>query len=276
MAIAAWRLLLAAAVLVPLAMRGGGIAHIAKRDLAWSVLSGAALAVHFVLWITSLQQTSVASSVLFMSTHPVFVGLGSWIFLRERVRPAAIAGIVFSVIGGSVIAWGDLRFGEMTLRGDLLALGGGCALAIYFLIGRRVRRNVPVLLYIAVAYAAAAFLVLGACLATRTPIIGYAPATYGYLILLAVGPQLIGHSTFNWALKHLAASSVSILVLSEAVGSALLAVAFFGESLTWLNGLGGFLILLGITLSTRNREASHGQANRPGEDHVGGGPHAAS
>jgi drug/metabolite transporter (DMT)-like permease len=256
-AIAAWRLTLAALVLAPVAVSRRE-RTMDRRGLIWSVLSGVALAIHFVLWISSLEYTTVASSVLFMSTHPIFVGLGSILFLRERPSRVLLAGIVLAVVGAALIGFGDFRFGGLALRGDLLALGGGVMAAAYFLIGRRVRRTVSLAEYAATSYGTAALLVLLLCLATRTHLTGFASSTYGYLVLLAVVPQLIGHSTINWALRRLSASRVSVFVLGEPVGSTLLAMGLFREVPGGLNLLGAAIILVGIYLSLRSEEEQDG------------------
>lgn len=256
-AISAWRLTLAAVVLAPLALfRTQRTMN--RQTAIWSILSGVALAAHFVLWISSLERTTVASSVLFVSTHPIFVGLGSVLFLRERLSRSLVLGIGLAVAGGVLIGFGDVRFGGAALRGDLLALGGGLMAALYFLIGRRVRRDVTLSEYVATSYGTAAVLVLLLCLATRTPIVGYAPSTYAYLALLAAVPQLIGHSTINWALKRLSASRVSVIVLAEPIGSTILAVPFFGEVPGGLNLAGAAIILAGIYLSLRSKEGPVG------------------
>ncbi len=252
-AIAAWRLTLAALALAPFALFRRE-RTMTRRTLLWSIASGVALGVHFVLWIASLEHTTVASSVLFMSTHPVFVGLGSAVFLRERPSRILAAAIVIAAIGGALVGFGDFRFGGTAIRGDLLALGGGLMAAAYFLIGRRVRRTVSLPEYAATTYGTAAILVLALCLATRTRLVGFAPTTTLYLVLLAVIPQLIGHSTINWALKRLSASRVSVFVLGEPVVSTMLAVPFFGEVPGGLNLLGAAIILAGIYLSLCSEE----------------------
>jgi len=256
LAITAWRLGLTAIVLIPLAIARGGLGRISRRDLLWTVGSGVALALHFVLWITSLRHTSVASSVLFVTTHPIFVGLGAHYVLKERLGRGLVVGIALAVLGGGLIGFGDLQLGGAAIRGDLLALGGGLAVAVYFLIGRRVRRNVSLLDYVAITYGTAAGLVLAACVVTSCPLAGFSSGTYLYLALLALGPQMIGHTTFNWALKHLQASKVSVMILAEPIGSSLLALLFFREVPTWPNAAGAVIILLGIYLSLRTKEAS--------------------
>jgi len=258
LAIAGWRLGLAGIVLVPLALARGRLARIPRRDLFWAIVSGVALAFHFVLWIASLRLTSVASSVLFVTTHPIFVGIGAHFVLRERVGRSLVVGIALAILGGGLIGFGDLRLGAVAVRGDLLALGGGLAVAVYFLIGRHLRRTVTLLDYVAITYGTAAVLVLATCLAIGTPLAGFPRATYLALALLAVGPQMIGHTTFNWALAHLPASKVSVMILAEPVGSALLALLFFGETPTWPSGIGAAIILVGIYVSLRTKEAPDG------------------
>jgi len=256
LAIAAWRLTLAAALVAPWAYaRRARSPRPRGTDVAWSVASGVALALHFVLWISSLEYTSVASSVLLVTTHPIFVGLGSRLFLRERLSQRMVLGILLALAGGGLVGAADFQFRGMALVGDALALGGGLAAAAYFLIGRRVRRATSTSNYIAMTYGVAAAVVLAISAATAVPLVGFSRSTIAYLVLLALGPQLLGHSTFNWALKHLPASSLSLLILGEPIGSTLLAVLFFGEQPTVLNAVGAAVILVGIYVSIPRREA---------------------
>jgi len=265
LAISAWRLTIAAAIVVPWALaRRRSAAALSSRDVAWSIASGTALATHFLLWITSLEYTSVASSVLLVTTHPVFVALGSRFLLKERMSRRILLGIVLAIAGGVLVGAADFRFHGKALIGDALALGGGLAAAVYFLIGRRVRRTTSTSDYIAITYGTAAAVTLAACLAAGVPLLGFSPSTTGYLVLLAIGPQVIGHSTFNWALKHVPASSLSVLILGEPIGSTLLAVLFFGECPSALNAVGAAVILAGIYVSISKREAKHGRStDRP-------------
>jgi drug/metabolite transporter (DMT)-like permease len=267
LAVAAWRLVLASAILVPIALAHGTLRALKRKDLALGVLSGVALAIHFVLWISSLSNTSVASSVLFVSTHPVFVGVGSALFLGERVSRSLVVGIAVALTGGILVGFGDLRLGAWT--GDLLALGGGLFAAVYFLIGRRLRSHVSLVDYTAITYGTAAILTLAACLVFRIRLVGFTPPTYLWLALLALGPQLIGHTTFNWALRHLPATKVSVLILGEPVGAAVLAYLVFGETLTWLGALGAAILLAGITISLRGKEVPDRTKSVAGEDRVG-------
>jgi len=256
LAISAWRLSIAALILIPIAWVRKQRSLTPKMTL-WCLASGAALALHFILWISSLSYTSVASSVLFVTTHPLFVGLGTYLLFKERPTRSLWIGVFFALIGGALIGFGDLQLVGSAVRGDVLAIGGGLMAAIYFMIGRHVRQTVTATEYVAVTYGTAAILVLSTCGVTRTPVFGFSGTTVGYLILLGLIPQLLGHSTFNWALKHLSASHVSILILGEPIGSGVLALLFFREIPNGLNLAGAALILVGIYLSLRNKERSH-------------------
>jgi len=252
LAAATWRLVLASLVLVPIAWVRGALRTLRPRELALAGASGLALALHFTLWFTSLRQTSVASSVLLMSTHPVLVAIGAAVLLRERIGRTPAIGIAVVLLGSVVIGLADLRSGTETLVGDLLAVGAGVGFAVYVLIGRSLQRTVSLVDYVAVSYGVAGLAVLAAALALRQPLFGFQSSSYGYLVLLAVIPQLIGHSTFNWALRHLPASKVATLVLGEPIGAAILAYAVFGEVPSWQGALGAVTILFGIYMSQRS------------------------
>ena len=254
LSIAAWRLGVAVILLAPLG--GARLRRTPPRraDLLTGLGSGVFLAFHFILWISSLEYTSVASSVVLVDTSPIFVGLGAWVFLRERPRGWLIAGIVLSVIGGGVIGWGDMRATGEALVGDLLALGGAAMAAGYLILGRRVRPRVDIIPYLTITYGTAAAVLLVGTGITHAPLIGFSGREYLYLVLLAVGPQLLGHGTINWALRHLSAGTVAVLTLGEPIGATALAYLILGEGLTWLKGIGAAAILTGIYLSLRGEE----------------------
>jgi len=256
LAISAWRLSVAAILLIPIAWIRKERSLTPKMTL-WCLVSGGALALHFILWISSLSYTSVASSVLFVTTHPLFVGIGSFLLLKERPSSSLLVGGLIALFGGALIGFGDLQLAGTAVHGDLLAVGGGLMAAIYFMIGRHVRQTVSATEYAALTYGTAAVLILVICGVTRTPLIGFSGSTIGFLVLLGLIPQLLGHSTFNWALKHMPASHVSIMILGEPIGSGFLALIFFREIPYGLNLIGAALILVGIYFSLRTKEQTH-------------------
>jgi drug/metabolite transporter (DMT)-like permease len=252
--IAAARLGIASVLLVPgaAAVRGRRLFHLPRRHLKHLLLAGLFLAAHFLLWITSLKHTSVLSSVVIVTTNPIFVGIASYVLFKERPAAALILAIVIAGAGGALIALSDVQQTGGSLYGDALALGGAVMASCYFLVGRRVRRDVHFLSYVTPVYATAAVVLIATAAATGYSFTGYASSTYLYFVLLAVVPQLLGHSSLNWALRYVTATVVAVVVLGEPVGSSILAYVFLHESVTPMQVFGGGLILVGIFVAVRS------------------------
>ena len=251
--IAAYRLTLATGILLLLALPKTirESRRLSRREILPSLAAGLFLCFHFAFWITSLQYTSVASSVIFVTTNPIFVAIASSFLLRERISPILFLSILVAVVGGIIIGWGDLGKGQDQLYGDFLSLLGAVMATGYLLVGRRVRPKVSLTTYVTLVYGVAAFFLILLALFNGDPFFGYAPKEYILFLLLAVGPQLIGHSSLNWALKFFSATLVAVFILGEPIGAAILAYFILGEnpglSLIW----GGALVLAGIYLSAR-------------------------
>jgi len=260
--IAAVRLTLAAAVLAPFAwMRAGHeLLGLGRRELGLCVLSGALLALHFWTWITSLENTSVASSTALVTTNPLWVGLASAIFLRERPGRAAILGIVLCLVGSLLIFAADARRAPShalaPMLGNAQALVGGVAASGYLLMGRAVRARVSLTAYIWLAYSSAALLLLALVAIMRVPVFALPEGAWLFMAALALGPQLIGHTSFNWALRRLTATFVAVAILGEPVGAALLAWLFFGERFSVLQLIGFVALLGGIFVAAREEKRS--------------------
>lgn len=268
LAIAALRLLIASAALSPIAIsrHRAELRAIPRSDLVLAALSGLFLAVHFGTWITSLAYTSVATSVVLVSTGPIWVALLSPLFLHERLTRLAIVGLVLAILGGTIIAgadactWnggltcaglGDALHGKV-MWGNFLALVGAWAVSGYLMIGRRLRQSVALIPYVLVVYSVAGIALLIALFASGGTLLGFSPMTYVWIVLLALVPQLIGHSTYNWALAKLPAASVAVTTLGEPIGSAVLAYFLLQERPGLDVLIGGALILTGIYLSARS------------------------
>lgn len=248
--IAFWRLALTAGLLgLPALARHRREDWPQGREAWLCAASGAALAVHFVSWIASLRYTTVAASVLLVTLHPVFVLAAEALLLRERVAPARVLGALLALGGTAVIAAGDLAVSGPALLGDLLAVLGAVAMAAYLLIGRRVRRRLPVLVYATAVYGTAALLILPGLLAAGVPVLGYGARTFALFLALALVPTIMGHTVFNWVLGYLPASVVSVAILGEPVGAALLAWLLLGEDPGPRVAWGGAAILAGLALA---------------------------
>jgi drug/metabolite transporter (DMT)-like permease len=219
------------------------------RLLGATFLSGSFLALHFAFWVRSLQMTSVASSTALVSTTPLFVALFSYFCLGEHLSKRSWLGILLVLLGSGIIAGNDLSFSQEALFGDLLALAGALAASGYLLAGRFVRRYLDLAAYTLGAYGSAALLLLGFSTLTAAPLSGFSNQTYLALILLAIIPQLIGHTTFNWTLRFLSPTTVAVLILGEPIGATILAYLFFGEVIGTAKALGLLILGTGIVLS---------------------------
>jgi drug/metabolite transporter (DMT)-like permease len=266
--IAAWRLSIASLVLAPLALLrcSSEIRGLNLRQIGLLALSGVLLALHFASWITSLEYTSVASSVVLVTTTPLWVGLFSPLILRERLARFVQIGLLVAMVGGVIVGLSeacdftgrlvceriDVTLQSRALTGNGLALIGAICGAGYLLVGRWLRSSLSLLAYITMVYGTAAVALLMGVLLSGSTLTGYPSQTYLWFAALAFIPQLVGHSSFNWSLKYLPAAFVSVTLLAEPVGSILLAFMFLTETPGILEMAGGILILAGIYISSRS------------------------
>ena len=232
--------------------------RIGRRDLAFAVLSGLALAVHFAAWFESLAWTSVAASVTLVQSQPLFVAAGAWLLLRERVTGRMVLGIVVAVAGMAAMSVGELFGGVVgadPLLGNALALLGAVAAAGYVLAGRSLRQRVALLPYVVVVYSVCTVGLLVAVTAQAGPgaLTGYPSREWLLFAGLAVGPGLLGHTVINWVLAHLESSVVSVSLLAEPVGATILAVVVLSEVPTMATVAGGVVVLVGIALTVLDR-----------------------
>lgn len=252
--IAAGRIALAALILTPIAWGRSGreIRQISRRDLILALAAGAFLSAHFATWISSLAYTSVASSTALVTTNPIWVALATWLIFRERLGLGTWLGVMLTVGGSLLIGLSDSGGGggSAPLLGDLLALAGAITVSGYFLIGRKLRARVALLPYIWLVYSASAVGLLVIMALSGQSLLGLPPAGYLLILGLALGPQLLGHTAFNWAIKYLSPTLVTVAILGEPIGSAALALAIFQQPLQPLQLLGGAVLLVGIAVAS--------------------------
>ena len=255
LAVATYRVAWATFLLAPLVMSGPGREFRSNtwRDWRNLVLAGVALALHFALWIASLSYTSVASSVLLVDTTPFFIGVASQWLLRRPCGRDFWVGLTVAFLGCVVVFHGDWSESSGSSRGNLLALGGAVAIAVYLMIGSTARRKHSLLAYVWPVYCTAALTLGAAAAIAGVPLRGLPARTHLFMFLVGLVPQCIGHTTYNWSLRWLPPGVVALIGLAEPVGASLLAYFILNEGLTVGKGLGGCLILFGIYLATARR-----------------------
>jgi drug/metabolite transporter (DMT)-like permease len=249
--IAAYRVGLAALLIAPFAWWKARkeLLNLSQRDLKLAILAGLFLALHFATWISSLDYTSVANSVVLVNTNPLWVGLFTPFITRERIKIGTLVSILISVIGGTIIGAGDFATGDNALWGDFLALAGSICAAIYLLLGRKLRRKLSLLAYIMVCYGSAAIFLWSLVLAFKMPFTGFSTPTVAAFWAMALFTQLVGHTSYNWALKWFSASLIAVSLLGEPIGSTILAYIIFDEGLTLSKIIGGAFILSAIYIA---------------------------
>jgi len=253
--IATYRLTIASVILAPIASVKSmkGLNKLSRHDMLLILLSSLFLALHFGLWITSLSYTSIASSVILLSSHPAFVAVISYFLWGERLNKLTISGIVVALIGVVFINYGGLAFGSRAIFGNLLALIAGFSMGAYLIIGGQLRARIDILSYLTIIYTCSAVILLVATIIFGHSFFGYSPATYVMLILLALVPQLIGHSCLNLAVRLMPVTFVSVAFLGEPVGATLLGYFILSEVPTVNEIVGGLLILGGIFIVMRRK-----------------------
>jgi len=263
--IAASRLMVASLILVPFVLikQRDEWKRLSRKDFGKAILSGIFLALHFTTWISSLALTSIASSIVLVTTTPLWVALLSPVVLKEPIRKSVIAGLVVSMAGSLVVGLANicqLQTGSFTCNGQILsgrsmlgnflALAGAWMAAGYILMGRQLRKNLTTLSYAGLVYGIAGLILSVIVILRKEPVFSYSQQTYFWLAALGIVPQLLGHSLLNLALKYISAAYVSLTLLGEPIGTVILALIFLKESPTFLEGIGAVLILVGIVIAS--------------------------
>ncbi len=265
--VAAYRLGLAALFLTPFVFisHKKEVSQLDWKTRGMAFLSGAFLALHFVTWITSLQYTTIASSVTLVATTPLWVAVLNPFTVKEKISRQLFLGMLLAVLGSVIVGLSDqctwnrwmlicpslsTFFAGRAILGDCLALLGAIMAAGYLLAGRKLRPRLSLTAYIFLSYGIAALVLLTWNWFRRIPLLNYPKEAYGWFLALAIVPQLIGHTSFNWALRYLPTAFVSIALLGEPIGTTILAFFLFNE-VPNIFKLGGIaLILMGLLITS--------------------------
>ena len=252
LAIAFWRNALGAGVMLPAAllMARDELRGLTGRERRLALLAGLLLALHFAVWIPSLSYTTVASATALVATQPV------WAALISGLRGAPVGGrvwvgIAVAMSGALLLTGVDLRLSTTALVGDLLAVAGGVFAAAYMVAGSEVRRSVSTTTYTALCYSTTAVLLLVVCVVGRQALTGYSGSDWVKIVALTAGAQLLGHSLFNRVLRATSPTVVSLSILLEIPGAALIAAVFLGQRPPLLAVPAAVLLVTGLGLVIR-------------------------
>jgi drug/metabolite transporter (DMT)-like permease len=247
--IAFWRNAIGAAAMgTPVLLRNrAALKGLTRAELKWSGIAAAALALHFACFVTSVKLTSVAAATALVCLQAAWIALFQWTRGRRPAR-AIILGLGVSLLGVVAITGFDVGVSSAALTGDVLALAGGALAAIYTLAGSKARKSMSTTLYTGLCYSMASVLLLAMCLAARQPLIHLPPEAWWGIIAVTVAAQLLGHTIFNHLLATISPLVVSMMILLEIPGAALLAGYFLGETLPAGTYAGLALIIAGLAV----------------------------
>lgn len=218
------------------------------RDWLFSSIAGIFLAFHFILWFESLNYTSVASSTVLVTLQPLFAFIGTYFFFKENITLKTIFAGVIAIAGSILISWGDFKLSGTAFYGDMLALIACALVTAYFLFGQDVRKRLSLVTYTMLVYAVSTITLLIYVLIKGESFGPYSTMDWIWFILLAIVPNLFGHTLFNWSIKYVSTNVVSIAILFEPIGAAILALLIFKEYLIATQIIGGFIVIIGILL----------------------------
>ncbi|WP_054861501.1 EamA family transporter [Gracilibacillus sp. JCM 18860] len=258
--IANYRLLLAAFLMLPpyvVVKKRQEIKMLKKKEWILTILAGISLAIHFIVWFESLQYTSVASSVVLVTLQPIFAFIGTYFFFHERFSSGTIISMFIAIFGSIIIAWGgDVQIAGKALYGDLLAILGAIFITAYFLFGQRVRKKVSMMTYTCIAYSIGAIMLIMYNMILKNSFFHYTSFEWSIFVFIAIIPTIFGLNLLNWSLKWVSSSVISMGIVFEPVGAAILAYFLLEETITWSQWLGGTIIIFGLLLfiaSTRRK-----------------------
>lgn len=219
-----------------------------KRDWIFSSIAGIFLAFHFILWFESLNYTSVASSTVLVTLQPIFAFVGTYFFFKEKLSMKTILSAVIAISGSIIISWSDFQLSGTAFYGDMLALAGCAFITAYLLFGQEVRKRLSLITYTFVLYAISTITLFFYVLVKGESFGPYSSTDWFWFFMLALIPNLLGHSLFNWAVKWVSTNVISIAILFEPVGASILAYYIFHETLTSAQIIGGIIVIAGILL----------------------------
>ncbi|MBG9456325.1 membrane protein [Lysinibacillus sphaericus] len=248
--IAFYRMLFSVLIMAPLffGKYTNEVKQLKRRDWLFSSVAGIFLAFHFILWFESLNYTSVASSTVLVTLQPLFAFVGTYFFFKESITLKTILAGAIAIVGSILISWGDFKLSGTAFYGDMLALIACALVTAYFLFGQDVRKRLSLVTYTMLVYVVSTITLFIYVLIKGESFGPYPTMDWMWFILLAIVPNLLGHTLFNWSIKYVSTNVVSIAILFEPIGAAILAFFIFKEYLIATQIIGGFIVIVGILL----------------------------
>lgn len=234
-----------------------------KWEWGQLMLSGLFLGLHFLFWIGSLKYTTVASSTILLSLQPLFVMFGAFLAFRERTTLVALFAAAVAFLGVIVVSAGDLGQPGETLFGDILSILGAAAISVNMLIGQRLRKHMSSFVYSFLIFLIAGLMLALFNILTGISLVAYPAQEWRLFLLLAIIPTVFGHALFNWLLKFVGATTISMSILGEPIGAILLAYLLLGEPITLYHVIGGTLTLAGVFTFLRTKKLGVERAGTP-------------
>jgi len=252
--IATYRLLFTFMIIAPFTLlrHRRELLALERRQVALAALSGAFLALHFATWFTSLNYTTIASSVVLVTTQPVFVVIGSYFLFKEKVSRPGIIGGCIAMAGSFIIGAGDFKLGMTAFFGDLLALLAAVMVSGYMIIGRKLRGTVSLPAYAFVVYGSSTLVLILISMAGGAAFAPYPPQEWLLFLALALICTVGGHTIFNWVIRYVPASTVAVCILGESLGAIVWGALFLREYPGWRQVIGGGIIFSGLYLFARS------------------------
>lgn len=234
--------------------------HISKKltikDWTLLFISGIFLGLHFLFWMDSLKHTTVASSMILTTLEPVFVMIGAYFLFKEKTSPIGLLSVCLAITGSIIIASGDIGLSSTALYGDFLSILGTLAVAIHMLAGQNLCRKIPPSIYSTFVFLIGGTILLFYNLANNVSLVHYAKNDWIIFLLLAFIPNIFGHVLFNWLLKYVDATTISMSILGEPIGAIILAYLLLGEGITLLQTIGGVLAIFGVGIFLKTKSNS--------------------
>ena len=254
LSLAALRNMIAIAILTPFAIKHKvwTFFGLERSDKVRTISAGVLLGFHFYMFFEAIQRTTVASATVFVSVTPIFLAILGYLFLKERLTRNVLWAIVISVVGGLLIAYGDVGKDSVAIdpaRGNLLALGACLFVSIYLIIGRVARQKVSWIVYVYPMYLSSAATVVSLALLTDMQLLGWEPRIYLLCTLMAIFPHILGHGSFNYAVKFFSATFLGLLSLTEPIGATVMAYVLFDELPAVISIFGMVLTLAGVCVA---------------------------